>query len=255
MEENKKYKIFVINLDRSPKRLEGMRNQFERLGMPFERFSAIDGSKASDELLDSFYSKTLNRKKYFVSLSRNEIACYISHIKACEKIISENLDYGIILEDDLILNPIFKLIPCAIEKINQNWNYIKLSAPFRQKKIISRTPIVIENCEEEKKSNFTFELVRWNKVPMGSQIYAISQEGAKKLLQKRSVFFRPADVDLQFPWETKLNIVGLLPFSATIADVSSDINHIKAPPHYPLARIIYKLKYTLTKFFFKNSCS
>lgn len=62
-----------------------MRVQLERLGLPYERFSAVDGREISDEVLRRHYSAELNRRKYYVDLSRSEIACYISHLRVCEK--------------------------------------------------------------------------------------------------------------------------------------------------------------------------
>lgn len=258
-----KYKIFVINLERSESRWKAMCVQLERLGLPFERFSAVDGREISDEVLRRHYSAELNRRKYYVDLSRSEIACYISHLKVCEKILSENLDYAIILEDDIILDAPFKFVPQALESITVKWKYIKLIAPFKRKKIVSREPVVFETsieCNSEKQahggnagtqlaSNFPyaisfphiFELVRWKKPPAGTQAYAITKDGAKEFLAKRSRFFRPIDVDLQFTWETKLDVQGLLPSFCKIADISSEISR-KKRYHYPLARLVFKLK-------------
>lgn len=65
-----KYNIFVINLERSESRWKTMRVQLERLGLPYERFSAVDGREISDEVLRRHYSAELNRRKYYVDLSR-----------------------------------------------------------------------------------------------------------------------------------------------------------------------------------------
>lgn len=264
-----RFKTFVINLDRSPQRLKEIKAQLNKLGIEFERFSAFDGKYASDETLSKYYSAELNRKKYYTPLSKTEIACYISHLKVCEKVVSENLDYAIILEDDLILSDGFRLIPSAIEAIKFKWNYIKLIAPFKAKKITAKIPIVFnyqtpyhtEKWECESIYNDTgkidlpylFELVRWRKPPIGAQAYAITKGGAKEFIEKRSTFFRPIDVDLQFTWENNLNIIGLRPFFCRISDAESDIGKRSIKPHYPLARLIYKLKWAITSLFFNKS--
>lgn len=263
-------KIFIINLDRATTRWEKMRKQLEKLGLQYERFSAIDAKSASDTFLNQYYSAELNRKKYYVSLSKSEIACYISHLKVCEKILSDNLDYAIVLEDDIELNDLFKLVPYALESL-QNWNYIKLIAPFKKKKIVSRTfcaeiPATcnIENRQFDKTSNtqqitqtakdiivpIPFEIVKWRKPPAGTQAYAITRDGANEFLAKRSRFFRPIDVDLQFTWETNLNIQGLFPSFCELTDIPSEISRPKHY-HYPLARLIYKFKYA-TYFLIKK---
>ena len=61
-----KYNTFVINLERSESRWKAMRVQLERLGLPYERFSAVDGREISDEVLRRHYSAELNRRKYYV---------------------------------------------------------------------------------------------------------------------------------------------------------------------------------------------
>ena len=259
-------KIFIINLDRATTRWEKMRKQLEKLGLQYERFSAIDAEAASDAFLNQYYSAELNRIKYYVSLSKSEIACYISHLKVCEKILSDNLDYAIVLEDDIELNDSFKLVPYALESV-QNWNYIKLIAPFKKKKIVSRSfcaeiPATcnIENRQFDKTSNtqqiaptskditvpIPFEIVKWRKPPAGTQAYAITRGGAKEFLAKRSRFFRPIDVDLQFTWETNLNIQGLFPSFCKLTDAPSEISR-KKHYHNPLARLIYKFQYALCR--------
>lgn len=255
-----KSQIFVINIDRATHRLDSIKSQLDDLNLPFEKISAVDGNSADKNLLNKHYSAQLNRKHYFVPLKKTEIACYISHLLACQEIVHRNLDYGIILEDDVILEKPFKFIHYMLESIEQ-WDYIKLAALFKEKRIIERNPITFSiptNCETEKYQSqpktiplkqekliapFAFELVRWAKIPIGTQAYAISLKGAKELLSKRSVFFRPIDVDLQFTWETNLDIKGVIPDLCKISDVESTIGTRRAKPHYPLARLVHKIKY------------
>lgn len=253
-DKGKRYKIFFINLDKSVERRKEMESQLERTGLPFERFSAIDGNSYSEEFFNGYYSANENAKKYYVSLSKSEIACYISHLKVCEKIISENLDYAIVLEDDIILKDFFAFVPNALNSI-ADWNYIKLIAPFKKKKIVSIVPIQVGGYAVDaaglSKSEFEnaaeFELVRWKKPPAGTQAYAITKDGAKEFLAKRSRFFRPIDVDLQHTWETKLDIQGLIPSCCELADIPSEISR-KKRYHYPFARLVYKFKYALRSF-------
>ena len=259
----KSYKVFVINLDRSADRWENMHTQLDKLGLPYERFAAIDGKKCSDAFLGGYYSAFLNKKRYFADLSRGEIACYISHLKVCQKIVDLKLDYGIVLEDDIELSPLFYAVPFALNAIKRKWSYIKLIAPFKPKKVRSRTPFAVEipaTCTTEKFDGKTpqksekqilaplvFELVSWNKPPCGTQAYAITKEGAKEFLAKRSRFFRPIDVDLQYTWETLLTIEGLCPFLCKLKYVESDIERKKTKYHRPFARVIYKLKYLILR--------
>ena len=261
------FKIFVINLNESTKRLERLKSEFERIGLDFERIPAVDGRKLSENQILKHYSPELNRKKYFVPLSKPEIGVYLSHLTACEKIISENLDFGIILEDDIVLKDGFQLIPQVLGSLNKKWNYIKLIAPGKKKKIKKSERIVVDlpielniesyfkDINSGKNETITetrsisapaiFELITWNKPPIGASAYAITLDGAKEFLSKRSIFFRPIDVDLQYEWETSLNIQGLSPFFLELLGDKSTVQTCKLKYHYPLARIIYKLKYAI----------
>ena len=42
-------KVFLVNLDKRPDRLAFVSKQLDELGIPFERFAAIDGSKLTIE--------------------------------------------------------------------------------------------------------------------------------------------------------------------------------------------------------------
>lgn len=268
----KKFKIFVINLNESTERLERLKSEFERIGLDFERLPAVDGRKLSDNQILKHYSPELNRKNYFVPLSKPEIGLYISHLRACEKIVSEELDFGIILEDDIVLKEGFQMVPQVLSDLKEKWNYIKLIAPGKKKKIKERVQITAEipivlNIESYSKNacsanvekmraarcvsaSVQFELVTWSKPPIGTAAYAITRDGAKEFLSKRSTFFRPIDVDLQYEWETSLKIQGLRPFFLDLLGDKSTVQVCKLRYHYPLARLVYKLKYAITSILF-----
>ena len=268
------FKVFVINLDKSVARLERLKAEFERIGLDFERIPAVDGRKLSENQILKHYSPELNRKKYFVPLSKPEIGVYLSHLTACEKIISENLDFGIILEDDIVLKDGFQMIPQVLCSLNEKWNYIKLIAPGKKKKIKKRERIVVDlpielniesyfkDINSGKNETITetrsisapaiFELITWNKPPIGASAYAITLDGAKEFLSKRSIFFRPIDVDLQYEWETSLNIQGLSPFFLELLGDKSTVQTSKLRYHHPLARLIYKLKYAIMSCFYSK---
>ena len=266
------FKVFVINLDKSTERLERLKSEFERIGLDFERIPAVDGRKLSDNQILKHYSPEFNRKNYFVPLSKPEIGLYMSHLRACEKIISEKLDFGIILEDDIVLKDGFQVIPQVLGSLNKKWNYVKLIAPGKEKKIKERVQITAEipivlniesysknacsaNVEKMRASRCVsapvqFELVTWSKPPIGTAAYAITREGAKEFLSKRSTFFRPIDVDLQYEWETSLKIQGLRPFFLDLLGDKSTVQTCKLKYHYPLARLVYKLKYSIASILF-----
>ena len=205
-------RVFVINLTRSPERWAAIRAQLEPLGIPFERFDATDGRLLTAEERDRYYSTSLNRRTYHHPLSLGEIACYLSHLRACARILELGLEHAVILEDDIVLDPGFKPALALLAQLPRPWDVVKLGA-VSPKPILKYQPLA------------GFALCHYSKTPISGFAQAISSEGARKILRAREQFGRPYDVDLQHVWENGLKIAGLEPFPVRIRDgILSDIN-------------------------------
>ena len=114
----------VINLDRSPKRLESISKQLADQSLSFERFPAVDGHKLTKEEL-SRLEAPYNAPEKFVfrkALWPNEIACFLSHAACWEKLVKSDCEWGLIMEDDIVLSLRFKealqkpLLPSRMEQ-------------------------------------------------------------------------------------------------------------------------------------------
>lgn len=88
-------RCFVINLDRDRARLDWMTQSFERLGIAFERFPAIDKSTLDENLVHRFAGPP-SRGWALV-----EIACFFSHMELWKLIAAGDDAYGAIFEDDI----------------------------------------------------------------------------------------------------------------------------------------------------------
>jgi glycosyl transferase family 25 len=99
--------IFLINLDSSRERLAAFDKMSSRLGLPFERVSAVDASQITEDnkkVLFSFRSG-------YLPLGPGEMACFLSHRKVWQLIIDRGIDWAFVAEDDLHLEgtaPFFK---------------------------------------------------------------------------------------------------------------------------------------------------
>jgi len=210
----KKWKIYLINLERSTDRLTACARQFEEHGLSFERIEALDGEKLEQSDLIDVYD--FQKSSYHKHLTCGEIACYLSHIRAWQKIVDEQLDYAFVFEDDVLLEENIKKGLDAIQNIEQPWDLIKLTEAPIKRKVVHQMPA--DN----------FSLVTYNKVPIRSCAQVISLSGAKKLLENCSVIVRPVDVALQYWWESGLKVFGLQPYSAKPDDtLSSEIDRNK----------------------------
>lgn len=120
-----KIKVYLINLDSRKDRLNIFLKNYN-LKFNYEIIRAIDKIYINpfelykNNILGIIGLNNLKkniRHSHYEFNSKGAIGCYLSHIKTWEKIIEDNVDYGIIYEDDVEIN----------KKINEEiiYNYIK----------------------------------------------------------------------------------------------------------------------------------
>lgn len=214
-----KFNVFLINLDRSTERLQRASEQIEAAGFTFERVPAVDGATLTDEKIAKVFDAKAAAKRFHYDLTAGEVGCYLSHVKCWEKIIDDNLDYAVILEDDLLLDTQFASVISAIPQLKSDWHYLKLSCPFKPRPYKTTETVI-------GKDNLEISLVNYNKSPTGTVAQVVSREGAKRLLAKKPPFFRPIDIDLQWSWEVDIIVQGLVPYVADVSDAPSEIQRI-----------------------------
>ena len=234
--------IFVINLASSEDRLTNIRAQLEVAHLDFTRISAIDGSCLSPAEINAHYQSDLNKRTYRRPLSLGEIGCYLSHRNCWQQIIDNQLAMALILEDDAALSDQLSDVLSSIEQLPIKWDIIKLCDPPKPKKHASTVGLDKNTL-----------LCQYKKIPSRATGYVVSQNGAAKLLQARSVFGRPVDDDMQYYWEFNGEVFGIEPCPisnsqlATDSDIDSNsprqgpktiLSRVKAP----LLRLDYEIK-------------
>ncbi|MFQ3248221.1 glycosyltransferase family 25 protein [Glaciecola sp.] len=220
----KKWKIYLINLARSTDRLAACARQFEEHELSFERIEAIDGDKLSPASISEIYD--FSHSSYHKHMTNGEIACYLSHVKVWQKVVDEQLDYAVILEDDILLKDDILEGLEAVHQIQQPWDLIKLAEAPEKRKVVHQYPVD------------DFSLVTYNKVPIRCCAQVISLSGAKKLLAKSANVTRPIDIELQYWWESDLNIFGLKPYIVKpnqnlVSEIDRESNRKKAKQSFP----------------------
>ena len=91
---------YVINLDGSNDRLNSATAHLNAAGIEFERHSAFDG-RNMDPLECADYDEERAISWFGRKLNGGEIGCYLSQIEVAKRIVDDNADFGLILEDDL----------------------------------------------------------------------------------------------------------------------------------------------------------
>ena len=97
-------KTFVINLDRSPDRLEEIRSHLDARGVPFTRFSAVDGKQLP---YDHIVKHTTVACRTLLC-TKAIVGCALSHYKLWRHVADGSHQWVLILEDDAKLDVDFK---------------------------------------------------------------------------------------------------------------------------------------------------
>ena len=112
-------KVYLINLNKDVERLAAADTQLKRLGVDYERISAVYAKELSRKELDG----AVNKFRWWCAMGREprvgEIGCAMSHYKIYRKIIAEKIPLACILEDDVILDDRF---PEVLKNIEANYN-------------------------------------------------------------------------------------------------------------------------------------
>jgi GR25 family glycosyltransferase involved in LPS biosynthesis len=188
-------KCFVISLPRSTHRIPQVKRIVQASPLPTEVIAAVDGASLSEEEIAGVYQRNRYRPHYPFELRRGEIGCFLSHRKAWLRILREDLDAALILEDDIELEkPQFDgSLQFALKHAEQG-DYIQF-----QVRETGPHPVCMDSiC----KDGYRRQLVQPHVVPLRTTAQLVTREAAYRLLNSTRVFDRPVDTFLQMVWET-----------------------------------------------------
>ncbi len=213
------FNTYVINLDRSKKRLGSFHKNFENTDIykSITRFQAIDGKNISENLLKS---KTNFLARNFIPDST--IGCGISHIELASYVYeNDKNDFALILEDDVFPNQLKlkdKIIEIAKDPIYKDWDIIRLFCQGFYPKGV-------------KYDTFT------SKFLSGScAAYLISKTGQKKMADKMVKYH----IDTQQNFSTNINLYRQNKynlFNVDVRELGSDQVHFDNEGHLTNASI------------------
>ncbi|WP_083275025.1 glycosyltransferase family 25 protein [Edwardsiella hoshinae] len=98
MSKENRVAIFVLSLDGSTRR-QRILEQLQRIGLDFDFIDAINGASLPMQTIDSINVATAVR--YRRAISAGEIGCALSHQKIYQIICDNQINYALILEDDV----------------------------------------------------------------------------------------------------------------------------------------------------------
>jgi len=195
--------VLFINLDRRPDRRERMLKQLDALGVRARRLAATDGARMTDAEIAArspeSYSNQVGRP-----MSRGEIACYDSHVRALGTIVSEGWPWACVLEDDVELDPDFaewarapgplaSLPECCDVLKFEAWGGAQGGDGCAVARIADRDVIV------------------YLKPSLGTAGYFISRRGAECFLRHAALADAPFDHVLGMSWRNHAVVLDLVP--------------------------------------------
>ena len=172
MPPNSSIPIFIVNLDSRSDRLEKISS---RLGsLPFIRIAATCGQNL--DVQENLKPTVKDR------MSKNEMACILSHRQVWQKMADEKMSYACVLEDDVVLSSSFQHYINNSKWLPENFNVIRIET-FMARVFLSRRKI----------SAGDRVLRRLGSMHAGTAGYIVSLKGAVKLLAKTQFPDSPLD--------------------------------------------------------------
>jgi glycosyl transferase, family 25 len=184
--EDLKNNIWIINLDKSKDRMNKIKENFDKYGIKYNRFSAVYGRDVSSEYIE----KNVNLICKKLLCNYGTIGCAASHKYLWKQLVDSNEEFYLIFEDDIEINDkSFDIIKKIIPFLNDEQldiDYLNLNC-VNFGCTIQKTKFKIDNYEFGKPY-----------LPLQTGSYIITKKGAQKLLNNISTTTYHVDFELLF---------------------------------------------------------
>lgn len=227
--------LLVVNLERNPERWRHALSAYAGAGFAIERLPAVDGQKLGETDIAAVMDAERNHRLYKRLLTRGEIGCYLSHRLAWSRIVASGAAGGYVFEDDIEPTEMLALAMTLIESRQPDWDMVKL---FRGR-------VAARMSGEAGTLSFRKPMV----LSASTEAYAVSRQGAEKLLLHTNRFFRPLDMDIKHWWERDLRVLVIQPsvvrHTCARVEESSIEGERRRNRRKPLMRFFLNLRYQL----------
>ncbi len=177
--------IFVINLSKSVNRKNHIINMFKPLDINYQFFEAVDGTQLTQQKIAEIYDQKMAKKLRGRDLTLGELGCSLSHLGIYKKMLSENMEKVIILEDDACIGKNFVKIIKQINYFPNDWELVLLGY------VIPKHNCKIAQFKMNNVPNYyLYKSISHFSAAHG---YIINQNGAKKILKVNRKIYSPID--------------------------------------------------------------
>jgi glycosyl transferase family 25 len=203
----KNLQILVISLKQSLDRQAKATTELSKAPFEWAFLDAIDGRKLNYPIPE-YLPKKVKRLLGF-ELTPNEIGCFLSHRKAWQSCLAQNLP-TLVFEDDFVLMPHFEEVINTLISHPQDWELVRLQA-------------LLQSCDKTIKSYEHFQLVANHGDPLGATAYLMSPKAASILLKHAKDIYEPLDHFLEHHQKHSLPMLAIKPYPVDISKVESTI--------------------------------
>lgn len=118
--------IYVITIKRNTERQSRITKILNDHSLNFSFVYGVDGQELKPKVVETVFDAEISKKRLGYTLTKNEIACSLSHIKALKTFLEDKKqDYALILEDDIEITN-FVILPEALKQIPkiEDWDLL-----------------------------------------------------------------------------------------------------------------------------------
>jgi glycosyl transferase family 25 len=198
---------YLINLDRAPARLAFISRRLQALGIPYSRLSAVDGSAMPEKDRTAFIA---SRPRDGRTWSAGQVGCFMSHVKAWEKIAEGLEPYGVIIEDDVHVSDEAPAFLKSSNWIPADADIVRLESTGQWLKLGKTSSRIDDRAVRRVRST------AW-----GAGAYVLSKSAALKLLAVEPKLHSPVD-DFLFNFKSSAVAKGLTVYQVAPALVEQD---------------------------------
>jgi len=216
-----KVSIFVVNLQRDHEKKSHMISVAENLGVKFDYIDAVYGKDLSQGEVDNVYDESLSQKVLGRGLSRGELGCALSHLSIYQKMVDEQVETALVLEDDVDISSEIHDVFNALQSFPEDWEVMLLG--YYSDTATER--VSMSSLWGKSAVTSSHQAVRLVEVAFGTHGYLINLRGAKRMLNTLDKVVKP--IDHYTGSGRYINMYGLAPRVITLNDKFKEMGCIE----------------------------
>ncbi|MCW9716154.1 MULTISPECIES: glycosyltransferase family 25 protein [Avibacterium] len=190
--------IYVIHIESAKDREKLIKEQFDKLGIKFQFFPAVNARENPEHPLFSHYNSEKHFQRKGRTLSLGELGCFASHYSLWKECANSNTPI-IVLEDDITILNNFESVYSQLDKVLAKYPFVWLHRNYRN------------NAKQEIENFGAFSVAKFYKDYVCTQGYAITPKVAQQFLEYCQEWIYPVDDQMARFYENKIENFAIYP--------------------------------------------